>query len=113
MTRILIIESEAPARHTMRTILEAAGYDVDTAADGADGAQAHARQPADLVIAGMIDVDPDITFAEARVLAVPCRLAAAGLEIAERLRRLNARHMLPKPFRRDELLAAVRATLAS
>jgi len=113
MTRILIIESEAPTRHTMRSILEAAGYDVETASDGTDGAEAHARRPADLVIAGMIDVGPHITFADARVLAVPCRLAAAGLEIAERLRSLNARHMLPKPFRRDELLAAVRATLGA
>ncbi len=111
MTRILVIESEAPSRHAMRSILEGAGYEVEVASDGTDAVQAHSRHPADLIIADLADVAPTIAFAGARVLALPGGLAARGAEAAERVRTLNALHSLPKPFRRDDLLAAVRTTL--
>ncbi len=99
MTRILVIETEPRARHALRNMLVDAGYEVELAADGRDAARRQASTPVDLVIADGIEPPP----AGAPVLAVPgraegCRLSAGWA-------------MLPKPFRRDDLLAAVQSTL--
>lgn len=105
-TRILVIESEIRARHALRNILVSAGYEVEIADDDAAAAELHSSQPADLVIAAGPGAR---VFAGARMLAVPG--GGAGGEAAERLRALGAQHFLPKPFRRDDLLAAVQVTL--
>ncbi len=106
MIRILVIEPEAPSRHALRNILEGAGYVVEVAVDGANAARAHSVRPADLVIADLADVAPDHAFPGSRVLALPGGLAR-GNAAGERA----VAYTLPKPFRRDDLLAAVRATL--
>ena len=114
MTRILVVESEMPSRQTMRNILQEAGYDVDVAIDGDDAVLAHDRQPADLVIADVITMEAHPSFAHASfgralVLAMPCGLSARDADV--RVKAVHADGMLPKPFRRDQLLAAVRNTL--
>lgn len=101
MTRILVIESETRARHALRSMLEGAGYEVDLCADGRDAERKHSSRPADLVIAD--GISEPIRLDGARLLAVPSSGDQAGS--------LEAQHFLPKPFRRDDLLAAVRATL--
>lgn len=106
MTRILVIESENRARHALRRILTGAGYEVQTAEDERQAEEIHAAQPADLVIA---DDLADRIFARTRVLAVPS--SSAGRDASERLRAAGA-DILPKPFHRDDLLAAVQATLS-
>ncbi|MGE5516729.1 MAG: response regulator [Bacteroidota bacterium] len=111
MTRILVIEPEVRARHVLRSILEQAGYEVDTAGDNSDGDRAHADQPVDLVVTGDMDGLARMSFAGTRVLAVPGGVAGREHDVAERVRAIGAQHYLPKPFRRDDLLAAVRATL--
>lgn len=112
MTRILVIEAETRARHALRTILEGAGYEVDTVADIAAGGQTHASHPVDLVVTGEMDGLARMGFTGARVLAVPGGVAGREHDVAERVRAIGAQHVLPKPFRRDDLLAAVRTTLS-
>lgn len=104
MKRILVIEPEWRARHALRTMLEDAGYEVELADDGSDAARSHSVRPADLVIADGFDTPPRATFAGARLLAVPG--ACSG-----RKGQPWADALLPKPFRRHDLLAAVRASL--
>lgn len=111
MTRILVIEAELRPRHALRSILEEAGYDVSTAATLREGAQAHARHPVDLVVTGDMDGQMRLSFSGARVLAVPGGVAGREHDIADRVHAVGAQHVLPKPFRRDDLLAAVRTTL--
>jgi DNA-binding response OmpR family regulator len=113
MTRILIIEPEVHVRHALRNILEGAGYDVDVASDGSDGADCYRSHPADLVIADVEDVaQRRETFSGVRFIAVPshsvAKPAPAGVAVAG----LGATRVLPKPFGRDTLLAVVRSTLA-
>jgi len=48
--RVLVVEDSVGVRELERVILEAAGYDVVTAVDGADGAAKLADGPADLVL---------------------------------------------------------------
>jgi DNA-binding response OmpR family regulator len=113
MTRILVIESEAPSRHALRHILEGAGYDVEVAADDSHAAEAHDRHPVDLVIADPDDVHARARFAGARLLALPSHQARRERRDSESASGLETQHMLRKPFRRDELLAAVRSTLGA
>ncbi|MCR6632359.1 MAG: response regulator [Magnetospirillum sp.] len=111
MTRILVIEPELRARHSLRAILDGAGYEVETVPDMPAGRVLHAAHPVDLVVTGQIDGSAHVDFAGARVLAVPGGVAGREHDIAERVRALGAQHCLRKPFRRDDLLAAVRVTL--
>lgn len=48
--RVLVVEDSVGVRELERAILEAAGYDVDTAVDGLDGAARLRDEPADLVL---------------------------------------------------------------
>ncbi|HLO76475.1 MAG TPA: hypothetical protein VK196_08465 [Magnetospirillum sp.] len=111
MTRILVIESEVRARHALRSILEGAGYEVETAGTVPAGGVIHSDQPVDLVVTGELDGFARMTFTGARLLVVPGGVAGREHDVAERVRAIGAQHFLPKPFRRDDLLAAVRTTL--
>lgn len=111
MTRILVIEPEVRARHVLRSILEQAGYEVQVAADVSAGSRVHSTQPMDLVVTGDVDGLARMNFAGSRVLAVPGGVAGRERDVAERVRAIGAQYYLPKPFRRDDLLAAVRTTL--
>ncbi|OAN50895.1 hypothetical protein A6A05_11545 [Magnetospirillum moscoviense] len=105
MTRILVLESELRLRHSLKTILESAGYEVDVADDGVDALSRHARRPADLLIADG-HVSP-AGFSGTRVLAVP------GGGACEAVKGTDITHFLPKPFGREDLLAAVRVSLGA
>jgi DNA-binding response OmpR family regulator len=106
MTRILVIESESRARHALERILAGAGYEVHTAKDDRQAEEMHAAKPADLVIA---DDLAERIFARTRALAVPS--GATCRDTRERMQAAGA-HILPKPFHRDDLLAAVQASLS-
>ena len=48
--RVLVVEDSVGVRELERVILEGAGYDVETAVDGLDGASRLGSNPADLVV---------------------------------------------------------------
>ncbi|CAA7625600.1 hypothetical protein [Magnetospirillum sp. UT-4] len=104
MIRILVIDPEPHARLTMRSMLVGAGYEVDLAADGCAAESAFARHPADLVIA---DAEEEAARLPTRLLAVP------GGDPLRRRELGGVTNVLPKPFGRDDLLAAVRVTLGA
>jgi DNA-binding NtrC family response regulator len=54
MARILVIDDDADARDMLKQTLERAGYEVETAADGKQGALCQAASPADLIITDII-----------------------------------------------------------
>jgi DNA-binding response OmpR family regulator len=111
MTRILVVETEARARHALRLILEGAGYDVEVAATSVEAGRMFNDNPAELVVTDAIDAQARLSFAGARMLAVPGGCAGREHEVAERVLAMGVNHILPKPFRRDALLDAVRFTL--
>ncbi|WP_291716710.1 hypothetical protein [Magnetospirillum sp. 64-120] len=108
MTRIMVIETEARARQALKSILEGAGYEVVVATDSGDAISRHSVNPADLIIADGVDEPPP----GARILAVPGGTDQRRAMLSERLRLSGAKNFLPKPFRRDDLLDAVLASLA-
>jgi DNA-binding response OmpR family regulator len=117
MSRILIIEDEAPMRVALRDILEAEGHRVLAAADGADGLQCALDEKPDLILLDVMmpRLEGFALCAELRRLErpVPVLMLTAKGRIEDRVHGLDtgADDYLVKPFSTEELLARVRALL--
>jgi PAS domain S-box-containing protein len=116
---ILVVDDEEAVLHITRSTLEAFGYRVVTARDGAEAVSTFARHAEDvaLVLTDMMMpiMDGPSTIRALRSLdpQVPI-VAASGLRANGRVARAAAagvRHFLPKPYTADTLLATVRAAL--
>ena len=116
-THILIVETDDLIRQLLLRWLGEAGYVVEICAQNEASAHAAASAP-DLVI---VDV-PDPRGAQPLlqslrsgqgmpVLVVSARLRRGLARSAEAARRLGVRKVLPKPFSREQLLAAVAEAL--
>jgi CheY-like chemotaxis protein len=121
MTRILIIDDEAPVRSVLRQILEKEGYEVIEAEDGEIGMKRYREHPADLVITDILmpekegietilalrKVSPDI-----KIIAISGGGRTRKLDVLPLAKMFGAVRTLAKPFTRDDLLAAVKGVLA-
>lgn len=117
MSRILVIDDDTLMRDLIRIYLEQDGFEVVEAGDGQDGVSRYRQRPADVVIVDIFmprkdgietimdlrDIDP-----AAHILAISGGGELAGMEYLTYARSLGADNILPKPFKRDELIAAVR-----
>jgi CheY-like chemotaxis protein len=118
MARILIIDDDQEVRLIMRIGLQAAGYDVGEAGDGAEGLTLFKEQPADLIVTDIYMPNKEglETIRELRRLDRDVKIIAmsgggsAGdfLPIAKRL---GAAKTIKKPFDNETLLEAVREVL--
>ena len=117
MSRILIIEDEAPMRTALADLLTAEGYRVLTAADGESGLQRALDEKPDLILLDVMmpKLDGFALCAELRRLAntVPVLMLTAKGQIEDRVAGLDAGadDYLVKPFNPDELVARVNALL--
>jgi two-component system response regulator (stage 0 sporulation protein F) len=119
MATILIIDDEESVRALLRSILEAAGYEVTEAANGRQGLELYRLRPTDLVIVDMLmpvmsglDMLLDLTreFLHAKVIAISG--ASGEQSVLDVAKLLGARQTLQKPFSMPRLLDAVRYELA-
>jgi DNA-binding response OmpR family regulator len=117
MPRILIIEDERPMRTALADCLEAEGYRVLTAVDGATGLDRAVKEKPDLILLDIMmpQLDGFALCAELRRLEnpVPVLMLTAKGQLEDRVRGLDvgADDYLVKPFSTEELLARVRALL--
>jgi DNA-binding response OmpR family regulator len=119
MAKILIIEADSNLSMAIVTILEMAGYDIVTAADGSVGVQAAREQKPDLILCDTLVPYQDgysvlsTLRNEAATATTPVILLAAHLAQGdtERGKRLGASGFLLKPFTVNELLRIVEYTL--
>ena len=118
MATILIINDEESVRALLRSVLEAAGYEVTEAANGRQGLELYRLRPTDLVIVDMLmpvmsgmDMLLDLTreFLHAKVIAISG--AAGDQNVLEVAKLLGARQTFQKPFSMPQLLGAVRYEL--
>jgi DNA-binding NtrC family response regulator len=118
MASILIIDDEEIIRALLRSVLEAAGYEVTEAANGRIGLELYRQNPRDLVITDILmpelnglDMLLELTreFLRARVIAI----SGAGEEknVLDIAKLLGARQTFQKPFSMSKLLGAVRYEL--
>lgn len=109
---ILIVDDEAPIRITAAQVLKSAGYEVLTAADGAEALKIYQQRGSaiDAVILDMMMpvMDGTATMQELSKLNAEARvITASGLRPAEREAQFGAlrpRAFLQKPYSDDELL---------
>ena len=113
---ILVADDEAPMRKYVSTNLKARGYDVLTAADGAEALKLLDEHTFDLVVLDINMPGPDgyaVLAAVRRGLQVPVLMLTARGREGDKVTALDlgADGYLTKPFGVEELLARVRAAL--
>lgn len=114
MTSVLVIDDDALLRRALRINLAARHYEVSTAADGAGGLAAVAREHPDLVILdlGLPDMDGAEVIRGIRGWSTtPIMVLSARGQEAQKVQALDAGadDYVTKPFGMDELLARLRA----
>ena len=121
MKRVLIIDDDEQLRALLHEILERAGFAVIESANGVEGLRLFRNDLADLVITDLIMPDKEGVetilelrreFPEARVIAISGGGRNGSANYLPIAARLGARRTVTKPFSRQEILDAVRETLA-
>jgi two-component system response regulator MprA len=114
---ILVVDDDPPIRRMLQRTLDAEGYAVSTAADGAAALASMERSAPDLVVLDVampgLDGLAVCRRVRAKGLAVPILLLTARDEVEARVAGLDAGadDYLVKPFAAEELLARLRALL--
>ena len=116
MTRVLVIDDEAPILRALRINLTAREYEVSTAGDGASGLAAMARDRPDVLILdlGLPDMDGTEVIKGVRGwTSTPIIVLSAWGQESQKVAALDAGadDYVTKPFGMDELLARLRAAV--
>ena len=116
MTRVLVVDDEAPIRRALSANLRARGYDVDVAATGEQALDLAAHHHPDIVLLdlGLPGMDGrDVIDGLRGWSAMPIVVLSARGSERDKVDALDAGadDYLSKPFGMDELLARVRAAL--
>ena len=115
---VLIIDDEAEIRESLETLLEFEGYEVEAAANGAQGLSKLGDRPFDLVLLDLalpdrngIELLPEIRALDPQISVI--MITAYGtVEDAVRAMQSGAANFLQKPWDNEKLLADVRAVVA-
>jgi DNA-binding response OmpR family regulator len=113
--RVLIVDDEPTIRMVARLMLERAGYAVEEASDAAESlALVRAAEPFALILLDVtlpdrsgIEIIPDL-----RAAASWARIILTSGKAEEDVPDHGADSYLPKPFTKDQLVAAVRTATA-
>ena len=116
MTRVLVIDDEAPILRALRINLTARKFEVSTAADGTSGLAAMARDRPDVLILdlGLPDMDgADVIRGVRGWTTTPIIVLSAWGQESQKVAALDAGadDYVTKPFGMDELLARLRAAV--
>ncbi len=116
MPRILVVDDEEQIRRILRTTLERAGHEVDTAADGNEAVAAYDPARHDLVITDIVmpekegiatiqelhQANPDV-----KIIAISGGGRISPEEYLDWARRFGVHRTFTKPIDRDDLLRTV------
>jgi two-component system, OmpR family, KDP operon response regulator KdpE len=116
MTRVLVIDDEPQILRALRINLSVRGYEVTTAATGAEALRAAAEHRPDVVILdlGLPDISGiDVLHGLRGWLTVPVIVLSARTDSSDKVEALDAGadDYVTKPFGMDEFLARLRAAV--
>ena len=116
MTRVLVVDDEPQIRRALRTSLEAHGYEVTTAGNGAEALVSAVDAAPDVLLLdlGLPDLDGTEVVRRLRAFSeVPVIVVSVRDQQADKVAALDAGadDYVTKPFGMEELLARLRATL--
>jgi DNA-binding response OmpR family regulator len=112
---VLVVEPHADVRHTVSALLEDRGYRVSSALDGATMRRELEGDGFDAIVlaATLYGEDAASLARHARNLRLPVVMMISGHPAAMEFAGDNALQLLRKPFRRQELYAALDQAFAS
>jgi CheY-like chemotaxis protein len=118
--RVLVIDDDPKLRELVAAGLELAGYEVRCAAGGAPGISLAESEPPDLILLdlhmpGLDGYEVCRTLRRrpsTRGIPVIMLTASADFSLNRKAYGAGAQACVPKPFRKEGLLATIRATLA-
>ena len=121
MTKVLVIDDEAPIRLLCRVNLEAEGVEVLEAADGATGLELAKREKPDAILLDVMMPGLDGWNVAERLLsaeetrAIPIIFLTARADLRDRVRGMDAGGLdyVTKPFNPVELASLVREVVAA
>lgn len=122
MARILIIDDQASIRKPLQAILERAGHEVVSAANGSEAVRLWRQRPGDMVITDihMPEKNGLEAIVELRQIAPHARILAmsggdlnARVDVLGDAMLLGAARTISKPFTLDEMLRAVEEVLGA
>jgi two-component system, OmpR family, KDP operon response regulator KdpE len=116
MSRILVVDDEAPILRTMDVNLRARGYEVELASTGSQALALAARRHPDAVVLdlGLPDIDGvDVIRGLRGWTSVPIIVLSARVAEGQKVAALDAgaNDYVTKPFGMDELMARLRVAL--
>ena len=120
MARILVIDDDEKLRELIRRFLERAGYEVVIAENGRVALEIQRQNPADLIITDIFMPEKegtefimDITgeFPQSKVIAISGGGNVKNIDFLQLAENLGALKTFQKPFKQEELLAAVEELL--
>lgn len=119
MATVLVVDDEKPIQDLLRTVLEANGYRVLVAGNGAEGLLLHQTDTIDVTILDMIMPDTDgvemlstLTEESPHVKIVAMTGASGDMNFLDVAKQCGIRHVFEKPFDMKALLKAIQAELA-
>lgn len=116
MTRILVVDDELDIAEAVRAVLEAEGYQVETASDGGQCLQELRRQQPDLllldVMMPVVDGFGVLESMQSEGMQVPVVVMSA-IRPDSRLAEHKVKAFLKKPFHLETLLETVDRALSS
>jgi len=121
MQQVLIIDDDEQLRALLSEILQRAGYEVIEARDGNEGLTLYRTHPTDLVITDLIMPEKEGVetivelrrdFPDVRIIAMSGGGRLTSRDYLRMAEQLGARRTVKKPFSRQEILDAVRESLA-
>jgi CheY-like chemotaxis protein len=113
MTLLLVVDDEPTIRELIADVLRESGYQVQTAANGAQALQVMRREPPHAIVLDLMmpQIDGnafvDLKGLNPRFEPIPILLVTATFGAQEAAQRLGARACLTKPFELDDLVNAV------
>ena len=121
MTRVLVIDDEAPIRLLCRVNLEAEGMEVLEAADGITGLEATVREQPDVVLLDVMMPGLDGWSVAERLLAdpateaIPIVFLTARADLRDRARGIDLGGLdyITKPFNPVELASLIREVVSA
>ena len=122
MGKVLVIDSDSYTRDQLRTVLEAAGHEVEEASNGRLGLAKFSSSPADLVTTGMVMPEMDgletikalkRSSTDVKIIVVSGYDQNGDLGLLSLARELGASDTLRKPIDRDKLLQVVGELMGS
>ncbi|MFH0824969.1 MAG: response regulator [Pseudomonadota bacterium] len=117
MPRVLVIDDQPEIRELLERMLRGSGYEVTVAENGDEGTKLFRADPYDLIITDIIMPEKEgletimelrRDYPDVKIIAISGGGTGGRDTYLNLACRLGAQRAVPKPFKRDELLAAVK-----